>query len=172
MTSINLTKKQLIDVITVHYLKQGKIVETNLKKISKNKLRELINEEEIPVMDNQTLQAEIKETEEYTNNLEIIYYNFLRYKRIPVSLIIEIKNNQNLTSRDLWILIENHKMIVDDIAFIKKTNKMILSIASIYNNYCNDCSTCDNYNQKWFLQLKTIPDIINSLSSFSDGVSD
>lgn len=168
MTAINLTKKELIDLINVYYLKKNKTVGVNLKKISKNKLKDLIIEEDIPIIDDKELENEIKETEEYTNNLEIIYYNFLRFKNIPVSLITEIKNNNDLTSAELKALIVKHKMIVDDIQFIKKTNKMILTISAVYNNYCNEClSTCpDNYNDKWFLNTKTIPDIINCLKFF------
>jgi len=162
MTSINLNKKQLIDIITVHYLKQGKIIDTNLKKIAKHKLKELIQFEQIPIVPDEQLKLEITETENYTSNLEIIYYNFLRFKSIPVSIITDIKNNPNLTSNDLLLIINKYNMITDDIHKIRKFNKMILSITSIYNDYIIDS------NSKTTLEFKTLPDLIISLSSLNN----
>lgn len=162
MTSINLTKKQLIDIITVHYLKQGKIIETNLKKISKNKLKELILNEDITIVTDDKLKDEITETENYTSNLEIIYYNFLRFKSIPVSIITDIKNNPNLTSNDLKIIIDENNMYIDDIDKIRKFNKMILSITSIYNDFAIDIKS------KYNLEFKTLPDLITCLSNFNN----
>ena len=152
-----LTKKQIIDIINIFYLKKGIKIETNLKKLSKNKLLNLITEENIPILNETELKLEIEENEKFTINLEIIYYNFMRYKNISSSIIIDIKKNNNLTANDLQIIIDNNNLIIDDIENVRNINKMILEISNIYNLYSN---------KKSLLEYKTIPDIIKCLSHY------
>ena len=148
-----LTKKQIIDIINIHYLKQGMKIETDLRKLSKIKLINLMEEENIHVLNQNELKEEIEENEKFTMNLEIIYYNFMKYKNISHELISDIKNNTDLKSHDLQLIIENNNLIVHDIEYIRNINKMILEMANIYNKYSN----------KYLLEYKTIPDIIKSL---------
>jgi len=149
-----LTKKQIIDIINIHYLKKGIKIETNLKKLSKNKLIALIQEENIPILNDDELKIEIEENESFLVNLEIIYYNFMKYKNIPHSIIKDIKNNNDLTANDLQIIINDNNLKIDNIDYIRNFNKMILEISNIYNKY----------SSKYLLEYKTIPDIIKSLS--------
>jgi len=137
MNTINkYSKKELIDIILIHFLKDGKIVETNLNKINKKKLIEIINENDINIHNKSMLIAETLEIEQYITNLEIIYYNFLKYKNINISFINDIKNNSSLTSKDLDDIIKTNSLIIsDDINEIKKFNKMISQITEAISNY-------------------------------------
>lgn len=154
------TKKQLIDIILIYYLKEGKVVETNLNKLNKKKLIEIINENEISIYDNYKLMEETLEIERYTTNLEIIYYNFMKFKNIPIYIIKEIQNNSDLKSVDLEIIINANNLIIeDDIDEMKRFNKMIFIIAGAINDY-------SIYNNK--LEYKTLPDIINVLNYYQN----
>jgi len=154
------TKRQLIDIILIYYLKEGKVVETNLNKLNKKKLIEIINENEISIYDNYKLMEETLEIERYTNNLEIIYYNFMKFKNIPIYIIKEIQNNADLKSIDLEIIINANNLIIeDDIDEMKRFNKMIFTIAGAINDY-------SVYNNK--LEYKTLPDIINVLNYYQN----
>jgi len=157
MNNINkYSKKQLIDIIIIHYLKDGKIIETNLNKINKKKLISLIIDENISIYNNNKIIQETIEIENYTNYLEIIYYNFMRFNNIPLYLIKEIKNNKDLTSNDLFLIInENNLIIENDIYFMKKFNKMIFTISDAIYHFDNK-----------LLKFKTLPDIINVLKNF------
>lgn len=154
------TKKQLIDIILIYYLKEGKVVETNLNKLNKKKLIDIINENEISIYDNYKLMEETLEIERYTTNLEIIYYNFMKFKNIPINIIKEIQNNSDLKSVDLEIIINANNLIIeDDVDEMKRFNKMIFIIAGAINDY-------SIYNNK--LEYKTLPDIINVLNYYQN----
>ena len=109
----NLSKLLLIDNINTYYFKNKQTIDINLNKISKQKLIDIIIENNIPIYSNNKLMDEIKETEEYTRNLEIIYYNFIKYHNIDYEIIYNIKLNANITSIDLKKIIDEHKLIID-----------------------------------------------------------
>jgi len=154
---MNYTKKELIDIILIHYLKNNNIIETNLNKLNKKKLISIINDSDIPIYDNSKLIQETIEIENYTNNLEIIYYNFMKFKNININIINYIKNNPSLTSHDLHIIIKNNSLIIkDDLNDIKKFNKMIFDISKAILNY--------NHSIK--LESKSLPDIIKVLNLY------
>jgi hypothetical protein len=154
------TKRQLIDIILIYYLKEGKVVETNLNKLNKKKLIEIINENEISIYDNYKLMEETLEIERYTTNLEIIYYNFMKFKNIPIYIIKEIQNNPDLKAVDLEIIINANNLIIEnDINEMTKFNKMIFTIAGAINEY--------SYNNN-ILEYKTLPDIINVLNYYQN----
>ena len=154
------TKRQLIDIILIYYLKDGKKVETNLNKLNKKKLIEIINENEISIYDNYKLMEETLEIERYTTNLEIIYYNFMKFKNIPIYIIKEIQNNPDLKAVDLEIIINANNLIIEnDINEMTKFNKMIFTIAGAINEY--------SYNNN-ILEYKTLPDIINVLNYYQN----
>lgn len=152
-----LKKKYLIDNITNYYFKQGQIV-NNINKISKEKLINLMINNKIPIINKKKLKYEIKEKELYTTNLNIIYYNFMKYKNIHYDIINDIKNNPDLTSNDLENIIDKYNLIIVNDDEITKTNKLILDLCYAYNSYYNE-STSDNL----LLEVKTIPDIIKCL---------
>jgi hypothetical protein len=131
-----------------------------MNKYTKRQLIDIINENEISIYDNYKLMEETLETERYTANLEIIYYNFMKFKNIPIYIIKEIQNNSDLTANDLEIIINANNLIIEDnIDDMKKFNKMIFTIAGAINEY-------SIYNNK--LEYKTLPDIINVLNYYQN----
>jgi len=155
-----LSKKELINDINIFFLKQGKICEGNIYKISKRKLIEIMIENEIPHIDNEKLKLEIEETEKFNYYIEIIYYNFMKFKNIPIYIIKEIQNNPDLKANDLEIIINANNLIIEDnIDDMKKFNKMIFTIAGAINEY--------SYNNN-ILEYKTLPDIINVLNYYQN----
>ena len=104
---------------------------------------------------------ETLEIERYTTNLEIIYYNFMKFKNIPIYIIKEIQNNSDLKSVDLEIIINTNNLIIeDDVDEMKRFNKMIFTIAGAINDY--------SYNNNNRLEYKTLPDIINVLNYYEN----
>jgi hypothetical protein len=157
MTS-KLSKKQLINDIKVFYLKQGKECE-GIMKISKNKLLELILENDIPHIDNDTLRKEIEETEKYNYYKDIIYYNFIKFNKPSNEIIRNLYNNHNITSIELDIIIkENNLIIANDIEDIKK---LVIDLSNSIHNYCSSTNT------KNTIKFKTIPSIIQFLSNLN-----
>lgn len=154
-----LKKKYLIDNITAFYFKKGQTI-NNIHKISKDKLINLMINNNIPIIDKKKLKSEIKEKELYTTNLNIIYHNFMKYKNIDYAIINDIKNNTDLTSDDLENIIDKYNLIIDTDDEIKKTNKLIIDLSSAYNSYYDESS---NSESNKILEFKTLPDIIKCL---------
>jgi len=152
-----LKKNYLIDNIVIFYFKKGQIV-SNMNRISKQKLIDVIINNNIPIIAKKQLKKEIKEKDLYISYLDIIYYNFMKYKNINLDIINEIRNKPNLTSINLKKIIDKYHLIIDNYYEIRKTNELIVELSAIYNNYC-ELSTNDNR----ILEYKTIPDIINCL---------
>ena len=156
MNYSKLTKKELINDINIFYLKQGVYCD-NIYKISKCKLIKLIIENDIPHIDDDTLKKEIEETEKINNFMEIIYYNFIKYKNISYEEIYKIKNNPNITSIELNdFIIKNKLSAKNDINEIKTLS---INLHKIYDDYCQ------KNNIKNMVEFKTIPDIIKCLNS-------
>ena len=154
------TKKEIIEIINIYYIKNNINIQINLNKLSKNKLIDIINTENIPIINNNDLINETIETEKFNDFIEIIYYNFLKYKNIQPSIISYIKDNYNsLSSTDLNNIIINNNLIIDDINIVKNTNKMILDISNIIHSFSNST------NSKIILENKTLPDIIHFLNN-------
>ena len=156
MNYSKLTKKELINDINIFYLKQG-VYSDNIYKISKCKLIKLIIENDIPHIDNETLKKEIEETEKINNFMEIIYYNFIKYKNISYDEIYKIKNKPDITSIELNdFIVKNNLTAKNDINEIKT---LAINLHKVYDDYCQ------KNNIKNMVQFKTIPDIIMSLNS-------
>jgi hypothetical protein len=151
-----LSKKQLINDINIFFLKQGKICEGNIYKISKRKLIEIMIENEIPHIDNDKLKSEIEETEKFNYYIEIIYYNFMKYKNIDIDIIKNIHNNPNINSNDLNNIIINNNLRMD--GFIKETKVLIDDLYNSIDKYYKSTGT------KNIIQFKTIPDLIQNLN--------
>jgi hypothetical protein len=156
MNYSKLTKKELINDINIYYLKQG-VYSDNIYKISKCKLIKLIIENDIPHIDNEMLKKEIEETEKFNNFMEIIYYNFIKYKNISYEEIYKIKNNPNITSIELnEFIVKNNLTAKNDINEIKT---LAINLHKVYDDYCQ------KNNIKNMVEFKTLPDIIKSLNS-------
>lgn len=150
-----LTKKELINDINIFFLKQGKACEVNLFKISKSKLIEIVIENDIPHIDKDALKTEIEETEKYNHYLQVIYHNFMKYKNVPVEVIRDLNKNPNVTTKDLYEIIQTHNLKFDD--HMKETNDLVTGLVKVLNDYYLATS-----NHKYD-GLKTIPDIIQRL---------
>lgn len=132
------TKKDLIDIILIHYLKKDKFIETNLNKFSKQILIDIIIDNNIYIYNNNELIQETLEIEKFNNLLEIIYYNFMKFKNIDFNIIKNIQNNTIISSKDLEIIINTYNLIIDcDINIIKKYNKTMSDISNIINKNKN-----------------------------------
>ena len=121
-----LTKKQLINDINIFFLKQGKICEGNIYKISKRKL------------------------------IEIIYYNFMKYKNIDIDEIHKIHNNPNINSNDLNKIIIDYNLRMD--GFIKETKILVNDLYHSIDKYYKSTGT------KNTIEFKTLPDLIKNLN--------
>jgi hypothetical protein len=111
-------------------------IEINLNKLNKNKLLDIINTQQIPIYNQIELVKEILDIEKYINNLEIIYYNYLKFKNIHINIIKNIQNNNFLNANDLDNIIILNNLIIDtSIDNIKNYNKMIYNISNALNNY-------------------------------------
>ncbi len=150
-----LTKKELINDINIFFLKQGKACEVNLFKISKSKLIEIVIENDIPHIDKDALKTEIEETEKFNHYLQVIYHNFMKYKNVPVEVIRDLNKNPNVTTKDLYAIIQEHNLKFDD--HMKETNDLVSGLVKVLNDYYLATS-----NHKYD-GLKTIPDIIQRL---------
>lgn len=151
-----LSKKELINDINIFFLKQGKICEGNIYKISKRKLIEIMIENEIPHIDNEKLKLEIEETEKFNYYIEIIYYNFMKYKNIDIDDIYKIHNNPNINSNDLNKIIINNNLRMD--GFIKETKILVNDLYNSIDKYYKSTGT------KNTIEFKTIPDLIKNLN--------
>jgi hypothetical protein len=151
-----LTKKQLINDINIFFLKQGKICEGNIYKISKRKLIEIIIENEIPHIDSEKLKIEIEETEKFNYYIEIIYYNFMKYKNIDIDEIHKIHNNPNINSNDLNKIIIDNNLRMD--GFIKETKILVNDLYHSIDKYYKSTGT------KNTIEFKTLPDLIKNLN--------
>lgn len=156
--SSKLSKKQLIKDITIFYLKQGKECQ-GIMKISKNKLLEIVLENDIPHIDQDTLKKEIEETEKFNYYKDIIYYNFIKFNKPSMTIMNEIYNNQSISSDDLDIIIkENNLIFAND---IEETKTLVLELFNSIHKYCYSTNT------KNTIQYKNLPSIINFLSNLN-----
>lgn len=156
--SSKLSKKQLINDIKVFYLKQGKECE-GICKISKSKLIELIIENDIPHVNEETLKNEIQETEKFNYYMDVIYYNFIKFNNIPYDVISNIRANPDFKSNDLHKIITDNNLIYgNDMNEIKELS---MELFNVIHNYCSKTNT------KNTIQYKTIPSIIQFLSKLN-----
>jgi hypothetical protein len=153
--SSKLSKKQLINDIKVFYLKQGKECE-GIMKISKSKLLELVLENDIPHIDNDTLRKEIEETEKYNYYMNVIYYNFIKFNNPPPNIIRNIHNNSSL---ELENIIKEYNLVFSN--DIDELKTLVLDLFNSIHKYCSSTNT------KNTIQYKTIPSIILFLNNLN-----
>jgi len=152
--SSKLSKKQMINDINIFFLKQGKVCEGNIYKVSKSKLLEIIIDNDIPHINNDNLKDEIEETEKFNYYLEIIHHNFMKYKNISVEILRDIHKNNDLTAKDLEKIINDNNLIYDN-----DFNEMLELV--------NGIMICIKKYHKSKIAFKTLPDIIQELAMIS-----
>lgn len=150
-----LTKKQLINDINIFFLKQGLECSIDITRISKKKLIEIMIENDIPHINKEQLKLEIEETEKYNYYLEIIHYNFMKFKNMNIDDIKNIHNN-HMNSDDLNKIIIDNNLVMN--GHFKETSELINDLIIVMNKYYNSTNT------KNTIEYKTIPDIIKNLN--------
>ena len=153
--SSRLSKKQMINDINIFFLKQGKVCEGNIYKVSKAKLLEIIIDNDIPHINKDNLREEIEDTEKFNYYLEIIHHNFMKYKNIPIEIITDIHFNKELKAIDLEKIINKYNLKYEN--DMKELNELVNGITRLIKDY-----------HKSKLEYKTIPDIIKELSIISN----
>ena len=134
MTTINkekITKLELINSITVHYLKKGILCE-NLTKISKVKLLELYIDNNIEYVNDEQLKNEIIAVEKYNHLRDIIHCNFMKYENIPYDVIKTIKSDT--TNEELEKIILKYNLKYEP-SFIN-LKELTLNLYKSYTKYC------------------------------------
>jgi hypothetical protein len=151
MTTINkekLTKLELINSITVHYLKKGILCE-NLTKISKVKLLELYIDNNIDYVNEEQLKNEIIAIEKYNHLRDIIHCNFIKYENIPYDVIKNIKSDTTNDELEEIILKYNLKYETS----FSNIKELTLNLYKSYTKYCEKSSI---KNQCIYITLPSI----------------
>lgn len=156
MTS-KLTKRDLINDISFFYMKQG-IECHNIYNVSKQKLLQIIIDNDIPHITQDVLKTEIEETEKTNYYHQIIKHNFRKYKNIPFDDIKSLDFHSN--SSQLNNIIVSHNLKFDN--DIDETNELVNQLFYHINNYCLSTNKLNT------IQFKTIPDIIHFLYSIQN----
>jgi hypothetical protein len=151
MTTINkekLTKLELINSITVHYLKKGILCE-NLTRISKVKLLELYIDNNIDYVNEEQLKNEIIIVEKYNHLRDIIHCNFIKYENIPYDVIKNIKSDT--TNEELEEIILKY-----DLKYEKSFANIKELTLNLYKSYTKYCEKSSIKNQCIYITLPSI----------------
>jgi hypothetical protein len=151
MTTINkekLTKLELINSITVHYLKKGILCE-NLTRISKVKLLELYIDNNIDYVNEEQLKNEIIIVEKYNHLRDIIHCNFIKYENIPYDVIKNIKSDT--TNEELEEIILKY-----DLKYEKSFANIKELTLNLYKSYTIYCEKSSIKNQCIYITLPSI----------------
>lgn len=147
----NLSKKQMINDIEVFYLKQYKKID-NLRKMKKNELINIIEENDIPHITEDELKKQITEMNNYNNYVMIIKYNYIKYDLFSLKSI----DFDNLTSNDLLKFIKDNKLDTNcDETSFNNISQLLSNLILSYKSYCN------NMNIEYIIEKGTIPYILN-----------
>lgn len=161
MTTINkekLTKIELINSITVHYLKKGVLCE-NLTKISKVKLLEIYIDNNIEYVNEDQLKNEIIIVEKYNYLRDIIHCNFIKYENIPYDVIANIKSDT--TNEDLEIIIKNYNL-----KYEKSFDNIKELVCNLYKSYSKYCEKSSIKNQCIYITLPSITKVFKDLIQY------
>jgi hypothetical protein len=131
MTDIKITKKDLINSINIHYLKKGQLCQ-NLYKLSKKKLLEIYNDNNIDYVSTEQLKQEIVSVEQYNYLRDIIHCNFITYENIPYNVINSITSDT--TNEELEKIVKTYKLM--DNNNFKNIKEFVFEVYKSYNNYC------------------------------------
>jgi hypothetical protein len=149
---IKMNKKDIINSINVHYLKQG-VLCGNIYKLSKDKLLTILNDNNIEYISKDQLKEDILNIEKYNNLRDIIYCNFIKYENISYDIISKITTTT--TIEELEAIISKNNLKYED--NFHNDKELIFNLFKIYDSYCKSSSI--NNNCKFI----TLPNIINSL---------
>lgn len=162
--NVNITKLDLINSISYYYLKKGLLCK-NINKLSKKKLLEIYNENNIEFISNEKLKEMTLEIEKYNYLRDIIYCNYIKYENVPKEIIMNI--NINSTLDELNEIIEKYNLKYED--NFNNLKELTLNLYKIYNNYCSKSNIINkNKIENNFdcislpILLKSFKDIINS----------
>lgn len=162
MNNNNINKLDLINSINYYYLKQGLLCK-NINRLSKKRLLEIYNENNIEYISNEKLKEMTLEIEKYNYLRDIIYCNYIKYENIPKEIIIKI--DINTTIDELNEIINKYNLKYED--NFDNIKELTLNLYKIYNNYCSksNISIKNNINSNCISLpdlLKSFKDIINS----------
>lgn len=152
---IKYTKIDLINSIKIYYLKKGLLCE-NINKISKEKLINIMIDNNIDYINNETLKIEILMTENYNKNKDTIYGNFIKYENIPYDVIQSI--NKDTTNDELILIINKYNLHYED--SFKNIKEFVYNLYKVYLKFINNSSIkneCDYI---------TLPSIMKALKHF------
>lgn len=152
---IKYTKIDLINSIKIYYLKKGLLCE-NINKISKEKLINIMIDNNIDYINNETLKIEILMTENYNKNKDTIYGNFIKYENIPYDVIQSI--NKDTTNDELLLIINKYNLHYED--SFKNIKEFVYNLYKVYLKFINNSSIkneCDYI---------TLPSIMKALKHF------
>jgi hypothetical protein len=159
MTS-RLSKKDMINDINIFFLKQGKVCEGNIYKVSKAKLLEIIIDNDIPHITNDNLKEEIEETEKFNYYIEIIYHNYMKYKNISIDIMKDIHlKNSEYKSKDLEAIITKYDLKYEN--DINELKELVYGMNDLIKNY-------NNSSKSFTVKKLTIPDIIEELTKIAN----
>ncbi len=105
---IKMNKKDIINSINVHYLKQG-VLCGNIYKLSKDKLLTILNDNNIEYISKDQLKEDILNIEKYNNLRDIIYCNFIKYENISYDIISKITTTTTIEELEAIISKNNLK---------------------------------------------------------------
>jgi hypothetical protein len=152
---IKYTKIDLINSIKIYYLKKGLLCE-NINKISKEKLINIMIDNNIDYINNETLKIEILMTENYNKNKDTIYGNFIKYENIPYDVIQSI--NKDTTNDELLLIINKYNLHYEEC--FKNIKEFVYNLYKVYLKFINNSSIkneCDYI---------TLPSIMKALKHF------
>jgi len=157
MTDITkLSKVELIKSINFYYLKNGVRCE-NLTKFSKNKLINLMIENDITYVDEETLKNEILTIETYNYLKDIIYGNFIKYENIPYEVIKTIKLDSN--NEELQKIIDKY-----DLKYEEEFKTLKEFVFNSYKLYKTFCETNNIKNECVYITLPSLTNAFKNLS--------
>jgi hypothetical protein len=152
---IKYNKIDLINSIKVHYLKQGLLCE-NIYKLSKGRLLMIMNDNNIPYINNETLKIEIMMTEHYNKNKDTIIGNFIKYENIPYEVIQSI--TKDTTNDELLIIINRYNLHYEE-NFVN-IKEFVYNIYKVYLKFINASAI---KNECVYI---TLPSIMKAFKSF------
>ena len=151
-----LSKKDMLNDISIYFLKRN-VNYDYIYKLSKINLIKIIHDNEIPHITQEILEKEIIEYEAFNRYRDIIFYNYCKYKKVPLHLLVDIDKKN---SDDLMKIINDFELIIPTNDFeYGETIMFIKSMFNTYRNYCIRTNRDDKSNNE-----ETLPNLIACLN--------
>lgn len=145
----NLSKKSIMEDISLHFIKQAKTVPSDVIAMKKNQLIDYMEIHNITHYTHELLEKEIKIHMEQDNAKKIIYYNIIRYDNVNVNDIDNDRLVEYIQANDLD----------RDMSHFNQYAKLLSTIYKAYDEFCNTTNYQHN-NDK----IKSFPKIIQNLN--------